>query len=108
MPGFDGTGPGGSGPATGGGRGFCTGVMTGARPANAGRGFFCRGGGFGRRNRFCATGLTGWERAGVEQPLRKAGSSGRDEVINLKEEAVNLEEQLKSLNERINALEKGR
>ena len=108
MPGYDGTGPEGAGPATGGGRGFCTGVMTSARPANAGRGFFCRGGGFGRRNRFYATGLTGWKRARIEQPLRKTGSSGRNEVINLKEEAVNLEEQLKNLYKRIDALEKGR
>jgi len=43
MPGFDGTGPRGMGPMTGGGRGFCS-------PWGLGSGYgFGRGGGFGFR-----------------------------------------------------------
>lgn len=48
MPGFDGTGPAGMGPMTGGGRGFCS--PWGAGAAFAGRGFgrgLGRGGGWG-------------------------------------------------------------
>jgi len=52
MPGRDGTGPMGYDPMTGGRRGFCAGTAPSPR----------RGGGRGRRNRFYATGLTGWER----------------------------------------------
>ena len=38
MPGFDGTGPGGMGPMTGGGRGFCTTPLRSAWPRYAWRG----------------------------------------------------------------------
>lgn len=51
MPGFDGTGPQGSGPMTGGGRGYC--VMPGGNVAF----------GFGRGGRFGAPGASlGWRR----------------------------------------------
>jgi Family of unknown function (DUF5320) len=53
MPGRDGTGPMGYGPMTGGRRGYCA----GANPYPG------RGGGRGSRNQFCATGLTGGQRA---------------------------------------------
>lgn len=53
MPGFDGTGPWGQGPLTGGRRGHCTGAVQ--PPA--------RGAGRGWRNHCYATGLAGWERA---------------------------------------------
>lgn len=53
MPGLDGTGPFGQGPMTGGRRGCCAGAFPSPR---AGRGR-------GRRNRYCATSLTGWQRA---------------------------------------------
>ncbi len=39
MPGFDGTGPMGMGPMTGGGRGFCVIPLRPAWPAHAGMGF---------------------------------------------------------------------
>ena len=39
MPGFDGTGPRGMGPMTGGGRGFCAIPLPSPRPAYAGTGF---------------------------------------------------------------------
>jgi len=54
MPGFDGTGPWGQGPLTGGGRGYCAGAVP--RPWGA------RGAGRGWRNQYYATGLTGWQR----------------------------------------------
>jgi len=47
MPGFDGTGPRGMGPMTGGGRGFCS-------PWGVGRGYY--GAGVGRGGRFRAFG----------------------------------------------------
>lgn len=107
MPGYDGTGPAGQGSMTGGGRGFCTGVMTGARPAFTG--FFGRGGGRGRRNRFFATGLTGWQRAGMGVPLQgNSFSSGKEETEILKDQAKYFEEELKRINERIASLEKNR
>jgi hypothetical protein len=52
MPGFDGTGPRGMGPMTGGGRGFCASPAYGARPGYAASfgwpAWGGRGGGFGR------------------------------------------------------------
>lgn len=107
MPGYDGTGPAGQGPMTGGGRGFCTGFMTGPRPAFTG--FFGRGGGRGRRNRYFATGLTGWQRAGMQVPLQGSDFySGKDEAEVLKDQAKYFEEELKRINERIASLEKSR
>ena len=63
MPGYDGTGPRGRGPMTGGGRGFC--VVPGSpavRGGFYGRGGRGRGGGRGWRNWYYATGMTGWQR----------------------------------------------
>ncbi len=56
MPGFDGTGPMGQGPLTGGRRGYCAGAVPGQWGG--------RGGGRGWRNQYYATGLTGWQRQG--------------------------------------------
>lgn len=72
MPGGDRTGPGGMGPMTGRAAGFCAGypVPGYANTVGAqgyGIGFGCGGGrgrgGWGRRNQYYATGLTGWQRA---------------------------------------------
>ena len=71
MPGGDGTGPAGMGPMTGRAAGYCAGYsVPGYINPIGGRGFgaFGRGrggGGWGRRNWFYATGLTGWQRAGL-------------------------------------------
>ena len=70
MPGGDGTGPGGMGPMTGRAAGYCAGYSApGYMNPIGGRGFGAfgrgRGGGWGRRNWFYATGLTGWQRAGL-------------------------------------------
>ena len=70
MPGGDGTGPGGLGAMTGRAAGYCAGYsVPGYANPIPGRGFFGGGGGgWGRRNRFYATGLTGWQRAGAGVP----------------------------------------
>ncbi|MDD5254505.1 MAG: DUF5320 domain-containing protein [Candidatus Omnitrophica bacterium] len=63
MPGFDGTGPMGQGPMTGGGRGYCAMPISAEGAGFATRGFCGRGRGRGFRNCFRATGLPGWARA---------------------------------------------
>ena len=73
MPGGDGTGPAGMGPMTGRAAGYCAGYpVPGYMNPIAGRGFWGRGrgggGGWGRRNWFYATGLPGWQRAGMGMP----------------------------------------
>ncbi len=79
MPGGDGTGPSGMGSMTGRAAGYCAGypvpgfMNPGFGRGYGGRGFggFGRGrggGGWGRRNQFYATGLTGWQRAGMGVP----------------------------------------
>jgi len=110
MPGFDGTGPVGMGPMTGGGRGFCVAPVAGMRPRPFGRRFFGRGGGRGRRNMYYATGLPGWARAGYGYPAFGMGYmpdlSEKDEAEMLKEEAGALKEELGVIQERLTALEK--
>jgi len=59
MPGFNGTGPAGAGPMTGGGRGYCTGVDSGFQPGYGRQGFgrgYGAGRGRGYRRGFRATG----------------------------------------------------
>ncbi len=77
MPGGDGTGPAGMGPMTGRAAGYCAGYpVPGFMNSIPGRGFggWGRGGGgWGRRNRFYATGLTGWQRAGYGYPAWGGG-----------------------------------
>ncbi|MBN1554099.1 MAG: DUF5320 domain-containing protein [Phycisphaerae bacterium] len=77
MPGGDGTGPAGMGPMTGRAAGYCAGYgVPGYMNPIGGRGFGAfgggrglgRGGGRGWRNRYYATGLTGWQRAGWGYP----------------------------------------
>ena len=70
MPGGDGTGPGGLGPMTGRAAGYCAGYQVpGFMNPIAGRGVWGgRGGGRGRRNWYYATGLPGWQRAGMGMP----------------------------------------
>lgn len=78
MPGGDGTGPAGLGPMTGRAAGYCAGFpVPGSMNLAGGRGLWGwgrgRGGGRGRRNRFYATGLTGWQRAAMGWPAFGAG-----------------------------------
>ena len=78
MPGGDRTGPMGMGPMTGRAAGYCAGnAAPGSADAVPGRGSFGRRGGRGRgrRNWFCATGLTGWQRAATGQPAFGGGGA---------------------------------
>lgn len=84
MPFGDGTGPMGAGPSTGRGAGNCGRAQ----------------GGWGRRNMFRATGLTGWQRAG----LRPAGSVP-PEYEALKAHAAALERSLEEMRRGIEQLE---
>jgi len=64
MPGGDRTGPMGMGPRTGWGAGYCAGYGVSGftnRGTGAGGTFFGGRGGRGRRNRFFATGVPGWQ-----------------------------------------------
>jgi hypothetical protein len=91
MPGFDGTGPNGMGPMTGGSRGYCN-------PRGTGAGLPYR---FPRRmasNFYSRRGAYGFERF-APQPVRK------DELGFLKNEAQSLNNELKALEARIQALE---
>jgi hypothetical protein len=63
MPRGDGTGPMGMGPMTGRGAGYCGGRDAAGFVSRGGRAG--RGGGYGRRNMFHATGLTGWQRTAM-------------------------------------------
>jgi hypothetical protein len=113
MPRGDGTGPMGMGPMTGRGAGFCAGF---GMPGFLNRGFwlgFGRGrggrGGFGWRNMFYATGLTGWQRAamGIQPPGfgRYAGMTKTQEIEVLKQQAEEAAQVLENIRKRISELE---
>ena len=114
MPGFDGTGPMGAGPMTGGGQGFCNPASAGyGRGFGRGRGFrrgygpgFGRGfgRGFGWRGFYPASG-------GAYEPAYGLsyggpyGMSREDEVNMLKDEADAMREEFDAINRRIEDLE---
>ncbi len=110
MPGFDGTGPRGMGPMTGGGRGFCspwgvgrayygTGIGRGGRfrafGGGFGAGFAGRGLGFGRGYP-PAWGSDAWPQYGAE------GSTAGLE--NLQDQIRGLQDQLRGIERRIREL----
>jgi hypothetical protein len=98
MPGFDGTGPAGFGPMTGGGRGFCV------EPGWRGYPRYGRGGGYGRgwRHRFWATGIPGrgWWRA----PYGYPDLTPQEESEWLKQEAAGLEKELEAVRQQLEEL----
>ncbi|GAK56843.1 hypothetical protein U27_03807 [Candidatus Vecturithrix granuli] len=111
MPGFDGTGPMGRGPRTGGGRGYCApgagqyaygapvvyGVGRGGIPWGGGRGF-AHGSGRGRRV---------WRQWGAYPPPPEYYSAPiptEDELAMLQDQAQWMEEQLTQINSRIEEL----
>ena len=108
MPGGNGTGPMGMGPRTGRGAGFCSGYGIAGYANAAVRGGFNRcfgGGGRGRRNRFFATGIPGWARAGYQAGFSSEPTAGQDRQA-LKQQAQYLQNSLNAINKRIEELEK--
>jgi len=117
MPFGDGTGPAGAGPMTGRGLGYCAGYSTpGSLNGFPGwrSGFGFARGGRGRRNRFYATGLTGWQRAGWGNPFVDVNAgygvapyppTPDQEMELLKKQSEYLEKTLADLNQRIQVLE---
>ena len=125
MPGGDGTGPAGLGPMTGRAAGYCAGYPTpGYMNPIGGQGFggFGRGrggGGWGRRNQFYASGLTGWQRAGMGMPAYGAppayptpyaasfapAATKEQELDALKGQAEYFEDALEGIKKRIEELQ---
>jgi hypothetical protein len=118
MPGGDRTGPMGMGPMTGRAAGYCAGFPTpGWTNLGFGRGWFGGGRGRGRgwRNRFYATGLTGWQRAAMGWPAWGFGgpyappapdAPGREqEVEMLRQQAEYLAGALDEVKKRLEELE---
>jgi len=110
MPGFDGTGPAGSGPMTGGGRGRCgfSSSYSSGKPwlrRNVGFGY---GRGRGYRHIYWETGLPRWSRGdpSMRDPYSRPGVSGKSEISMLKGEAEDLKEYLDAIQARINDLKK--
>jgi hypothetical protein len=110
MPGFDGTGPRGMGPLTGGGRGFC-------RPWGMGRMYgYGRRYGFGRGYRFgmgmpyagpVPYGYPGVPVAGVAGAYPYAPQMTREQELDLlKEQAEEIKGELDEIQTRIGELEK--
>lgn len=123
MPAGDGTGPWGYGPMTGRGAGFCAGYSApGFMNPGASRGWspgfgrgFGRGGGRGFRNRFYATGLTGWQRGAYpwpgpggmpSYPAHASAPTREEELGALKGQAEYLESALSDIKTRIAELER--
>ncbi len=129
MPGGDRTGPGGMGPMTGRAAGYCAGypapgyanpILGRGYGFGFGRGFGRGGGGWGRRNMFYATGLTGWQRAGYGYPsmgsyglgatnygvpyTAPAAPTKEQELEMLKGQAEYMEDVLAGVNKRIQEL----
>jgi hypothetical protein len=113
MPGFDGTGPLGQGPRTGGGFGYCPptagpyyggpvvyGVGRGGLPRGGGRGF-AFGGGRGRGRRFW--GFTPVAPGYYPAPA-PAQMTAEEEIAMLKEQSQLMQDQLNQINARISEL----
>lgn len=100
MPGYNGTGPKGNGPMTGGGRGRCSATSLGTA-ANQSFGLGGFGFGRGRRN---GLGCRLW-RGFRSGNTRFSGTISRsDELRSLESEAEILERSLKTINEKIGVL----
>jgi hypothetical protein len=102
MPGFDGTGPAGTGPMTGWGRGFCG--AYGTRGFYRGFGFRYGWGGRGGEWRHRAV-FPGWGWGWFGWPPYGPAYAPVDELAVLKEEAAWLKGELDAVEQRINELE---
>jgi hypothetical protein len=116
MPRGDGTGPMGLGPQTGRAAGYCAGFsVPGYINPVAGISYMAWGrgrGGRGFRNRYYATGLTGWQGALAGMPMPRGAYPYTGEVTPkqekdiLRNEAGILKAQLEDIQNRIDTLEK--
>ena len=109
MPGFDGTGPAGGGPMTGGGRGYCSSAVSynvGRPRLRYGTGYRS-GRGRGYRHIFWETGLPRWARRGPSMWDQYSGFpvSRKSEIAMLNDEAEALKENLDAIQARIKDLE---
>ena len=104
MPGFDGTGPRGQGPLSGGGRGYCA-VPVGTGTERFAYGF---GGGRGRGNRYrlYATGVPGCMRGGRGMGFGQAGNRPEPDKERLKQQEEFLKQQLEAVQASIAAMDK--
>lgn len=119
MPRGDRTGPWGLGPRTGRAAGYCAGYPgPGYMNPGPGRWFGAgRGGGWGYRHWYYATGLPGWMRYGWAPawgtpptpgvPPYPPAPSTEEEAAALEQQAAWLREHLQALEDRIAALKKG-
>jgi len=116
MPGGDGTGPVGMGPMTGRAAGYCAGYgvpgfmnpVPGRYGAWGGGFWGGRGRGCGWRNRYWATGLPGWARAGIPAwggIAYAAAPQPEQELGMLRTQAESLEETLADIRKRIEELD---
>ena len=109
MPGFDGTGPMGMGPMTGGARGRCSPYGRSFGPGGSSPGYgWGRGRGRGYRHMYWATGFPGLMKPGTTGPWRSPLSTPynrEQEVDILKDQAVALREELDTINNRLRNLE---
>ncbi|MEE4357555.1 MAG: DUF5320 domain-containing protein [Desulfococcaceae bacterium] len=102
MPGYDRTGPRGTGPMTGGGFGFCN-AAGGFNRQNFGRGYGrCRPGGRRQGRGFGPAWGTNWATPAYSAPVMNK----EQEIEMLRAEAENLAEMMKSVSQRLESLEK--
>jgi len=117
MPFGNGTGPAGLGSMSGRGAGFCAGYgVPGYLNPAGGRGVWGAGLGFGRgrghRNMYWATGLTGWQRAGMglaaypyAAPAPFTQPSAEQELATLRGQLKAMEQGMDEVRDRISELE---
>ncbi len=112
MPGFDGTGPRGQGPRTGGGFGFCPpgadAYPYGAPMYGVGRGGIPRGGGrgfaFGGGRRRGGHGFGRWAAYPPQYGPQPGYVTAEEELSVLKEQSQWMQDQLNQINQRISDL----
>jgi len=102
MPGFNGKGPRGEGPMTGGGRGYCVSDISDNRPAGVGRGGFPRGGG---RGRAWGGGRGRGAGRGFGRGYFAQGSNSQDERTYLSDHLSVLENEMREIKERLKELD---
>ena len=109
MPGFDGSGPQGMGPMTGGARGFCN-PRGAAYPAGygAGRGMACGRGGYGfGRGMAYGRGMRRGSGAGGMYPIYPPYPYSEENELNmLRSQAAAIKDNLERINQRITELGK--